>query len=162
MITKWLLILMLLLFLPALRTAVYADSNEQPGKTLQKNKNKENSEVVPFISISTNKKKANVGDLIDLTIKYTLPEGSSFDETGFNETDFEGIEGLTIISRKSEKGEIKLTILNDKIRAFHRVAASQQAPPELVDCHVGHAVKTQICLERGFVMIIAFHHEAAW
>ena len=111
--TKRLFIVLILLLLPVFRSAIYADSNKQPEKNQQEKENKDATEEVPFIAISVDKNKVNVGDMINLTIRYKLHQDSSF-----NESEIEGLEGLTIIKRKTAKGETKLTILTDKTQPF--------------------------------------------
>ena len=101
-----------LLYFPL--TVIYAHSNDSlPVKTERKSGNKVSAEEIPSVSISVDRNKANVGDLINLIIRYNLPKGSNF-----NESEFEGLEGLTVIGRNSSNGEIKLTLLIDKIKDF--------------------------------------------
>lgn len=102
---------------------LYADSNKQPQKIKQEVKAGENTEDVPYIAIAVDKSEVNVGDIVDLTITYKLPEGSSFNGAGSNGSksdgfELEGLEGLTVVSKKAENGDIKLKVIIDKVQPF--------------------------------------------
>ncbi|MBN2402596.1 MAG: hypothetical protein JXN64_09355 [Spirochaetes bacterium] len=69
---------------------------------------------VPGITASVDRNKTHVGDLINLSLKYFIPEGSTYAP----DTDLTGIEGLSIADKKSAKGEITFVILVDKTESF--------------------------------------------
>jgi hypothetical protein len=69
---------------------------------------------VPKITASVDRARAHVGDLINLTLKFSIPEGSVFTP----DTDLTGLDVLTITGKKSSKGEIILTIIIDKPASF--------------------------------------------
>ncbi len=69
---------------------------------------------VPNITASADKIKVHVGDLINLTLKYFIPEDSKFSP----DTDLTGLDGLTITRKNAAKREITLTIIIDKAASF--------------------------------------------
>ncbi len=69
---------------------------------------------IPKIYTSTDKSKAYVGDIINLSVKYFIPGSSTFSP----DTDLTGLDGLTITGKKSAKGEITLKIIIDKTASF--------------------------------------------
>jgi hypothetical protein len=77
-------------------------------------KNNNPSQGIPKITASANKNKVHVGDIINLSLKYFIPENSTFNP----DTDLTGFEGLTLTGKKSAKGEITLTIIVDKTASF--------------------------------------------
>lgn len=79
----------------------------------EENKNN-NTNVIPRLFASIDRKSVHVGDTAVLTLKYSIPDGASFTP----ETEVKGLEGLAVIDRKIQKGEISLTILVDKIESF--------------------------------------------
>jgi hypothetical protein len=72
------------------------------------------SEKIPSITASADKTKVHVGDIINFSLKYFIPEGSTFKP----EADLTGLEGLAITDKKSAKGEITLSIIIDRSESF--------------------------------------------
>lgn len=73
------------------------------------------SAQIPKITVSADQTKIHTGDLINLSLKYFIPEGSTFAP----ETDLTGLEGLSIIGKEIIKNEIKLTLIIDKTAPFN-------------------------------------------
>jgi hypothetical protein len=69
---------------------------------------------VPKITASIDKNKVNVGDLINLSLRYFIPEDSKFNP----DTDLTGLDGLTVTGKNSVNGEIIFTIIIDKTATF--------------------------------------------
>ena len=105
-------ILLLIISISCFFVTEYGYLNEKLDNKDETNE-KNSSENLPAITISADKDKAQIGDLIDLSIKYNLPQGSIIDLS-----DFEGLEGLTVIRKQESKGLIILTILLDKTQPF--------------------------------------------
>ncbi len=72
------------------------------------------SAQIPKITASADRNKVHTGDLINLTLKYYIPEGG-ISNPG---TELAGLEGLSIIAKKINKNEIILTLIIDKTAAF--------------------------------------------
>lgn len=63
------------------------------------------------LTASIDRKSAAVGETIILTLKYFVPEGIKFESM----PKIEGLDGFTIIDKKMTEGDIKLTVLVDKL-----------------------------------------------
>ncbi len=67
------------------------------------------------LTASLDRKSARIGDAVILTLKYYVPEGIRFETM----PKLDGLDGFTIIDKKKmSEGEIKLTLIVDKIDKF--------------------------------------------
>ncbi|MFH0976896.1 MAG: hypothetical protein V1874_14030 [Spirochaetota bacterium] len=85
-------------------------------KTEDVPKNTENKNApgnYPKITASVDLDKVRVGDIINLTLSYSVPAGVTV-----SESDITGIEGLAIVGKKSIKNSIILSIIIDKPEPF--------------------------------------------
>lgn len=63
------------------------------------------------LSASLDRKSAKVGDSVILTLKYYIPQGIRFESM----PKLDGLDGFAIIDRKMTEGEIKLTLIVDRM-----------------------------------------------
>jgi hypothetical protein len=109
MIKRFFIFLIVLLMISA------CDSGDKKNTTKDTNASKENiSDRVPGITALADRTKVHVGDLLNLSLKYFIPEDSTFKP----DTDLTGLDGLTITGKKAAKGEITLNIIIDKPSSF--------------------------------------------
>ena len=85
----------LIFFSSALQAAAEADALEPPAK----------------LSASLDRKSARVGDSVILTLKYYVPQGIKFESM----PKLDGLDGFTIVDKKMTEGEIKLTLIVDRM-----------------------------------------------
>ena len=71
-------------------------------------------ESVPALSVSIDKNSVKVGDLLQLTLSYELPEGAELPESN----GVRGLESLTAIEQKMQPGKIKVQFLVDQLESF--------------------------------------------
>jgi hypothetical protein len=65
----------------------------------------------PGLTASLDRDSALVGELVELTLRYELPEGARLPE----DSEISGIEGLAVIQRVAEPGQIKIEFLVDRL-----------------------------------------------
>lgn len=63
------------------------------------------------LSASLDRKSAHVGDSVILTLKYYVPQGIRFESM----PKLDGLDGFTIVDKKMSEGEIKLTLIVDRM-----------------------------------------------
>ena len=63
------------------------------------------------LSASLDRKSARVGDSVILTLKYYVPQGIRFESM----PKLDGLDGFTIVDKKMSEGEIKLTLIVDRM-----------------------------------------------
>ena len=63
------------------------------------------------LSASLDRKSARVGDSATLTLKYYVPQGIRFESM----PKLDGLDGFTIVDKKMSEGEIKLTLIVDRM-----------------------------------------------
>ena len=68
----------------------------------------------PFLSVCIDPEIAYIGDIVEISLKYQLPEGANLDE----EPEISGIEGLSILKTETAPGSIKINILVDQLEVF--------------------------------------------
>jgi hypothetical protein len=66
------------------------------------------------LSAAINKGAAKVGDIVELTLKYTLPKGASLPES----PEVKGLENLTIVDRRHGQGTLSFRLLVDKLDSW--------------------------------------------
>jgi hypothetical protein len=65
----------------------------------------------PALSASLDRDSANVGGIVELSLKYRLPEGARLPA----EPEIKGIEGLTPVDRQIGPGKIRIRLLVDRL-----------------------------------------------
>ncbi len=68
----------------------------------------------PGLTASLDKESAAIGNIVELTLSYTLPEGSEL----ISPHKIEGLEGLAVLNEQSLPGSIRVKLIIDKLGSW--------------------------------------------
>lgn len=108
-------VIILPLFLILFFISCDGKSKDAAKSAAEKKQSKEDaSGIIPGITLSADRTKARVGDIINLTLEYYLPAGN----TPLPEGALSGLDELTVVQKKQENNKIIIAVLIDKPASF--------------------------------------------